>query len=436
MLRFGGTLRRRLALALVVLVVLVLGTAAAANVWAQARYDAAARALREYRLDDARHEIRQCLRVWRRSPSAHFLAARIERHRGDYQQAEHYLEACRRLKEPDADWQLEWLLLRAQRGGELDKVERGLWNCVRQNTPDTLPILEALARAYMRHMRFLMALRALDEWLQREPDTVRALEWRGWVKERVMNPRGAADDYRRALELNPEQAGTRIRLADILLDFGDPVNAGPHVGRLMQNHADLPEAQLVVARYRLVKGDLDEARSLLDRVLAVQPGNASALGMRGQVELDANQPAGAEPWLRQALKREPFLVTAHHALHTCLRQQGNREPEADAAFRRYEELRKDADRLTKLLSGGKVEIAPHDASVPSEIGAIFLRTGQEPSGLYWLEHVALQRDPVHLPTHEILARYYEKKKQPADAARHREAIRKARHRASAASPST
>lgn len=428
--RFGGALTRtvwrRLALALGVVVVLGLAGAAAANVWAQSHYDRAARALRAYHLDEARTHVRRCLQVWRRSPAAHLLAARIERARGDYEQAEAYLNDYQRLKpRVDEDWQLEMVLLRAQRG-ELDEVEKGLWACVRQDHPDTLPMLEALSRAYLRHMRFLPALVALNEWLKREPDTVRALDWRGWVYQRMLNSAGAARDYQRALELEPERTDVRVRLADILLDDGDPVKAQPHVERLLREHPDQPDVQRMAARYHLLRGNLDEARRLLDLALVAQPDNAVALCSRGQVELEANRPAEAEPWLRKALKIEPSFLDAHTALHTCLRQQGNREAEADAQLKRSEELRAKTLRLSRLLSAGKVDLESNDPRPASEIGDLLLQTDQESFGLYWLEQVALGRDRNHIPTHEILASYYEKTKRPKLAARHRKAIEEAR----------
>ena len=44
-----------------------------------------------------------------------------------------------------------------------------------------------------------------------------------------------------------------------------------------------------------------------------------------------------------------------------------------------------------------------------ELGKLNLELGNDDVALYWLNKVALVRDPNHKPTHALLADYYEKK---------------------------
>src|SRR5262249_44642698 len=59
--------------------------------WGCYHYGAAQEALKQERYRDARDHARQCLAVWPRSPAAHLLAARVERHDGAFDVAEEYL---------------------------------------------------------------------------------------------------------------------------------------------------------------------------------------------------------------------------------------------------------------------------------------------------------------------------------------------------------
>jgi Tfp pilus assembly protein PilF len=65
-----------------------------------------------------------------------------------------------------------------------------------------------------------------------------------------------------------------------------------------------------------------------------------------------------------------------------------------------------------------IHAAPSDPAPRHEAGVILFRNGQEQEGLRWLAS-ALQQDPNHRPTHELLVEYFEKHGQPEKAAQHR-----------------
>src|SRR5690349_19193766 len=68
------------------------------NLWAWHHYRAAEEALRVDEMDSAQEHITVCLRIWRWSSTAQFLAARIERVSGRYPEAEAHLMECVRLQ--------------------------------------------------------------------------------------------------------------------------------------------------------------------------------------------------------------------------------------------------------------------------------------------------------------------------------------------------
>jgi tetratricopeptide (TPR) repeat protein len=401
----------------IALLLLATGLIAGIPLWALYHYRAAEQALEEGHLPRAREHIESYLAVWPRNPDANLLAARVERLAGNFPEAEGYLSRCKDLNHgATRATQLEWLLLRAQRG-EVDQVARGLWRLVEDRGADSTIILETLARVYIRELRFPQALDCLHRWLDIEPNAVLALDWRGWVQERLEHFHEARKDYERALELAPERLEVRVRLTELLLTANDVRAARPHLRRLRQSDPDRPDVLIALARCRFLQGKFPEARTLLDRVLADQPENVNALICRGKLDLRANRPAQAEAWLRRALRHNPLDIEVQNALYDSLRRQPNRAREAAAQERRCKEVKARTERLGMLLRGGAEKHAGNPAAF-AEVGAILLDMGQDSLAIYWLSR-ALKLDSHHRRTHEVLARYYDKLKQPAKAAQHR-----------------
>jgi tetratricopeptide (TPR) repeat protein len=399
--------------------VLLAGGLLARAGWAGWQERAAGRALAEDRLPEAKHHIDQALRVRRRRASTILLAARIARLRGAYAEAAGYLTQCGEWHGMSAPLQLEWLLLRCQRG-EVDEVAGQLFALVANNHPESPAILEALARVYMRQTRYLEALRCLDSWLERAPDTVRALDWRAWVGNQLDHRTQAISDCERALELQPNRSEVRLRLANLLVESSRYAEALPHLERLQQEQPDNPEVLVPLARCRIVQSRTDEAQALLDSVLQAHPDHFEALFRRGELEQSRRRFTEAERWLRRALARKPLDPEARYALYRTLQVQPGRQRQAQKELARWKRDRKTRDRLTRLL---RTELAqkPNDPDLAQEAGELFLKLGEEQHGLFWL-HRALAVDPRHAPSHRALLAYYERTNNPAKAAEHRQKL--------------
>ncbi|HZY89513.1 MAG TPA: tetratricopeptide repeat protein, partial [Gemmataceae bacterium] len=342
-----------------------LALAAGAQLWARSQLAAAERYVRAERLDEAEAGLRHCLLIWPRSADARRLAARVARLRGDYGRAEAELVECGRLQRPpDERTQLEWLLLRAQRG-EIDEVAPSLWACAEREHPEADHILETLARGYMHQLRFRAALRCLDRRLARGPDTARVRDWRGWAREQLQDRDGALADYRAALEAEPGRRAVRLRLVALLLERDDAAGALPHLERLRGEPPADDEVRVGLARCRLLKGEHAEALALLDAVLAEHPDNLGALYFRGKALLDLGRAAEAEAALRRALLLKPAGPNILFALYRSLQSQRGRESETAECYARYRAAKGDLDKLYRLL-GGEIERAPRDPGPPAE----------------------------------------------------------------------
>jgi predicted Zn-dependent protease len=410
--------RRPIACVAVLLLVAAVVVPIGAHLWALQEFREAKTSLDDDRAGEAYKHLSFCLTVWPWSVETHFLAARVARNSGLYAEAEAQLAECRRLQHgPSSDTQLETLLLRAQLG-DVEKVENGLMYAAEKDKVHEREILETLARGHMKLMRFLPALGYLDRCLAQYPDDVRALDWHGWIMEKLQRQETAAKDYRRALELSPGRVEVRIRLALLYLGHYDPELAEPHLEILEKTHPERQEVQLGLAQARFLQGRTDEARVLLDGVLAANPDSPMALLYRGKLELQASPPrvAEAEKYFRRILQDDPNSIEALNGLHDCLREP-SQEKEAAAVLKKYDEVMAKGARMQALLAG-EAERPSAKADAAYELGKMNDEMGQGDLALYWLR-TAEKRDANHKPTHALLADILKKGGHEEEAAQER-----------------
>ena len=315
--------------------------------------------------------------------------------------------------------QLEWLLLRCRRG-EVDELAPGLSAAVANKHPESVAILEALAAVYMHQARYMEAMRCLDRLVQLAPDFARARDWRGWVANQLDHRGKAIADYEHALEVQPERSVVRLRLAEVLVESSRQAEATPHLERLRQERPNDPAVLVALARCRLVQSKPDEARALLDSVLAEHPNHFDALLRRGELEYSERHFAEAERWQREALKQKSLDPEARYALYLSLQAQGDRQQDARAELARWRQDRKDRDRLVRLMRT-ELDAHPNDPNLAGEAGELLLRQGEDQRGLIWLRR-ALALNPQHAPTLRALLAYYERTNNPDKAAECREKL--------------
>jgi tetratricopeptide (TPR) repeat protein len=392
-----------------------LSTAAGIN--AKAWYDlrAAKRAYEQVEYARGEEKIQSALRIWYWRPAIQIWAARIARSRYDFEAAEKHLQEAKLYGADHDSLQLEWLMLRVTRG-ELDDLSEGLWKSVDEGHPESVYILETMARQYMHEIRLQEALRCLHRWLELQPDTVRALDWRGWVNERLMALEDAKRDYERVLALSPGRQDTRKRLAYLELGFARPQVAMDHFEIIHQADPTDIETRTALATCRFQLGQQDRAESELEAVVAADPNNLLALRMLAKLKQTTGRNAEAEELCRRSLALAPFDADTHYVLFLCLSAQGDREDEARAQERRYQEINLKWERLRQLLQ--QIELYKDKPDVMSELGEVLLNLGKEAEGTHWL-YEALKRDPAHGRTHDILANYFDNR-DPAKAAQHRQ----------------
>src|SRR5262245_11362630 len=191
----GKAISRRPRTTVLALVLVLLVGAGGFYGYALYQWHAAQKAVTEGRIEEARRCLRLCLWLWPRDANVHFLAARAARLDRDFEEAQTHLHRCLELQRgATAAVQLEFLLLRVQTG-EVDELGPPLIAAVEQGHPDTALILETLTQAYVHRLRYREAHACASRWIEEMPDSARPYQWRGFVLERMNEPRAARKDY-------------------------------------------------------------------------------------------------------------------------------------------------------------------------------------------------------------------------------------------------
>jgi tetratricopeptide (TPR) repeat protein len=381
--------------------------------WGIYHLRAAQQALREYEFQKALNNLDCCLLVWPRDGSTRLKAARAARRADQLQRAEEHLSVCERTG-VTAQSTLERSLLRAQKG-DSPEVEFELAGLVRQHHPQTVLILEAVARGCMRVYRRRDAISLLSHVVELTPDHSAAHAWLGsqYLEEGLVG--GAIPSYQKAVELAPHRSDYRLDLAEALTRFSQPSEAWPHFELLLRQSPHEPAVLLGAARCCRALGRYSVALERLDTLLAEQPDHAEAWAERGRVCRDEGNHSEAIRSLRRAFELAPNSYRIAFALLTELRGE-KKTQEASVLLDQLERLSRDSRRLNELTA--QLGKQPNSAVLRYQIGMIYMGNRMESEGERMLLG-ALRYDPDYPPAHAALADYYERTGDSAAALRHR-----------------
>jgi tetratricopeptide (TPR) repeat protein len=409
-------LRRRVRLlaAAALLALAAAGVAVAGyEAWAWYHLRAAREAVARFHNPQAVSHLKVCLRVWPDDPEVLLLAARAARRAHVYGDAALSLEKYQKVHGLDEAGSQELLLLSAER--DVDSVADVCRRSVEEKRPDAPLILEAAANGYIRRYRLPEARACLDRWLQLQPDNPQALYLQGQIHLDLENDiNGAAESYRRVVQLDPEHEEARVGLAVALLELKDYRGAAEQLEYMRRAQPDNLRVRVGLADCRDGLGDQAEALRLVDGVLAEEPQYGPALALRGRFALDAGDHATAESWLRRAVAVNPNDHQARYNLVLCLLRNGEEE-EAARQQRELKQQEDDGKRLHEIIVHDMAQ-RPNDPELHCTVGQLLLRAGRREEGLRWLRS-ALELDPQYAPAREAVAEY---QRQTESAQEHRE----------------
>ena len=368
---------------------------------------AARRALRESKADSAVAILERHADRGAQSPEWNYLLARALRRADRFTDAEKPLARAEQLGWNSEDIRREELLTKARRG-EVKKIEDQLAALLDSGGSDDVAeeIYEAMSQGFWASYYVADALECLEYWREFQPHNVVPRLWIADLYDRTIRPEEAISEYRKVLELDPDNKQALSRLGDILLARLELVQAAETFVRLLSVSREEPEGLLGLADCLRRQGRSVEAKKLLYEVLTLkldQRQAARATGMLGTIALEDRDYFRAIEMLRQSIAHESSDGSFHASLAAAFTAIG--QETLAAAERKL--ARETIDRHSHLvLVTAKVANNPENPDFRCEAGQILMEQGFWSDGANWIK-TALAIDPRHVAAHELLAKYYE-----------------------------
>jgi tetratricopeptide (TPR) repeat protein len=219
-------------------------------------------------------------------------------------------------------------------------------------------------------------------------------------------------EWRKAVELNPEDARARTNLGVSLAKMGKAAEALPQFQKALALDPDSAETHNSLGAALAAIGRIDEAIPHYQKALAANPRNAEALSNLGSALAQKGRIDEAVSYFEKALAVDPNHLGAHVNLAAALGQKGNVR-EAIPHFRRAVELRPDSAELQNGLGFAllfvqspdeailhlrkAVELSPNMVNAHENLAmALFFTQGKTAEALsHWRQ--VLRLEPNHLP---------------------------------------
>jgi tetratricopeptide (TPR) repeat protein len=351
---------------------------------------------------------------WERA-ELHFLLARCERRLGALDQVStHLLRAHELGWDTDQLEREDWLALAQTNQFEAVSAH---WSALFEHPGSDGPeISKAYVKGALAWFRIPDARRVLSAWEADYPHDPDPPFMRGQLCETLLDWAGAAQSYRRVLELEPGRIEARFALATSLIKLGQLQEAESHLARVVQEDPENIEAKIVWAQSVGKLGNPDEAKRQLAELLNEHPQRVEVLLELGNLELGTNQPQEALEHLRQAAKRKPESREVAYAYAKALQANG-RTAEAAKWFKFVDQATKPLMDLNKLID--QLMREPENLDVRFQIAAITWKYKSRDEGEKWFLSL-LRINPQHAPTHAALAIHYAASGDSQRAAQHRQ----------------
>jgi tetratricopeptide (TPR) repeat protein len=180
-------------------------------------------------------------------------------------------------------------------------------------------------------------------------------------------PKEGAEQFRRALQLDPQLTMARINLAIALLYVPDATGARREAQAAVAASPDAPQPHYVLGLIAKTENKPDEAVASFQRVLKIDPRDVGANVQLGQLYAQQRKYPEAIAAFRIALEEEPYNGTALYNLGTALLRGGQRV-EGQRLMQQFQALRQSGAGTT--IGQGYLEQGRYAEAISS--------TGAEP----------------------------------------------------------
>ena len=151
-------------------------------------------------------------------------------------------------------------------------------------------------------------------------------------------PKEAAEEFRRALKLDPRTTLARTNLAVALFNLPDVEAARAEAETAAAASPGSPQPHYILGLIAKQQGRVDDALASFRQVLKLDPRDVGANVQLGQLLAQQRKYAEAVAAFRVALEEEPYNGTALYNLGTALLRSGARE-EGQRTMQRFQDLR-------------------------------------------------------------------------------------------------
>jgi tetratricopeptide (TPR) repeat protein len=230
-------------------------------------------------LDKAQLAFQRALKVDPRHSNANLQLAQICLQKKEYAAALRHID---RLPAADrSSPELQTLLVRALYGSGQKAQAAALLQKLEPQSANDLRLAFSLGMAYVEMERFGDAERTFTSVLQADPTNFDVLFNLGTAALRAGHLERAAEVYKRALDLKPDDVDCMIGFARALVDSGKEVPALPLLAKAGQLAPARPEILLLMAQASSRLGYFEDTAIAYDKYLKLKPGDDAARGQRG-----------------------------------------------------------------------------------------------------------------------------------------------------------
>lgn len=354
-----------------------------------------------------------------------FLLGRLSRMYGDFPGMMDHLVQAHELGFPADPLDREQGLANLSIGEMDARTESMARDWIAELTPDVGLVVDALANGLASQSRFQEASKLLEDYEKAFPNDAMVNYRFGVMNEHIRGIARAEQEYRQALEKDPQFVQAGWRLARIKSGQNKPQDAIEILTKF-ERGAQALAVKTFLAHCHEQSGDLETASQMFQQV-ADQGHEASLKAYRivdevperflaaselGVLYVKLGKWDEAKKYLEMALEHNSRDFIARNSYGQVLRRLGLHE-QAEEELARIVEERKEYDKITGLRD--QINQNRNNTAARVEMGKILFKYESEKFGLFWVRS-ALAYDPKCQEAHQFLGEYYAKKAEQAPSA--------------------
>lgn len=261
--------------------------------------------------------------------------------------------------------------------------------------PELVEASKLLARAYVHSGQPKLALKALEQPLERSPNDRDLLSTAAEAHMQLADAAKAESFYKRALAQRPDDAQTKTALALAVMAKGQE-SEGLNALSVVAREDASPVADMVLISSYIARNRLDQALESVDQLDRKQSDKPAAPFSRGRILLLKGDNTGARAAFEEALKRDDSYIPAMNNLALLDLRDGK---SSDARARFEAVLKANPNNVAALMSLADV-LAVQNAP-QADVTALLER--------------AVAADPVDPAPHQMLIEFLLQRKSPVAA---------------------